>query len=113
MPKIKIKAEIINNSDKQITETTAILQEDIIKYQEEDGTKVILNLKDKSLMRENNKIKMHYSFKNKKGLIEIKEYNKIVDLDINVKKITRKGNDIKIIYEIDKDEFTYQVGEIK
>ena len=113
MPKIKIKAEIINNSDKQTIETDAILQNDILKYLENDNTKVVLNLEDKTLIRENDKIKMYYSFSNNKGLIEIKEFNKIVDLDIKVKEVKRNGNNIRVNYEIEKDEFTYQVGEIK
>ena len=113
MPKIKIKADIRTKDDKTTTEATAIIQEDILKYQENDKTKVILNLEDKTLIRENDSIKMNFSFNTNKGLIEVKEYNKIIDIDIKVKEIERKGNDIKIVYQIDQDEFIYQVGEVK
>lgn len=113
MSKIKIKAEIINNGDTTSYETNAIIQDDILKYTEDNNTKVIYNLEDHTLLRENDQIKMFYSFKTNKGLIEIKEIGHIVDLDIKVHEITRSKNNIKVHYEIDKDEFIYQVGELK
>ena len=113
MSKIKIKAKIINNGDTTSYETNAIIQDDILKYTEDNNTKVIYNLEDHTLLRENDQIKMFYSFKTNKGLIEIKEIGHIVDLDIKVHEITRSKNNIKVHYEIDKDEFIYQVGELK
>lgn len=113
MPKIKIKVEIENSLDKQTIETQAILEEDIIKYYENDKTRVIMNLKDKTLIRENDKLKLYYSFKTGKGLIEVKEYSKIIDMDLNVIKMTRRGNSIRVVYKIDNEEFIYKVGEIK
>lgn len=113
MPKIKIKAEIINNGDITSYETQAIIQDDILKYTEDKHTKVIYNLSDNTLLRENDQIKMFYSFKNNKGLIEIKEIGHIVDIDIKVHEIKRDKNNIKVHYEIDEDEFIYKVGEIE
>lgn len=113
MSKIKIKAEIINNDDITSYETQAIIQDDILKYTEDKNTKVIYNLEDHTLLRENDNIKMFYSFKTNKGLIEAKELGKVIDLDIKVHEIKRDKNNIKVHYEIDKDEFIYKVGEIK
>lgn len=113
MPKIKIKAEIINNGDTTSHETQAIIQDDILKYNEDKSTKVIYNLEDHTLLRENDNIKMFYSFKTNKGLIEVKELGQLIDLDIKVHEIKRDKNNIKVHYEIDKDEFIYKVGEIK
>ena len=113
MPKIKIKSEIINNKDIQEEVINAIIDGDVLKYIEKNGTKVVFNYEDKTLIRENNKIKMNYSFLNNKGLIEIKELGRIIDIDIKVGKITRKDHDIEIKYEIDQDEFIYRVGEVK
>ena len=113
MSKIRIKAEIINNGDINSYETQAIIQDDILKYTEDKFTKVIYNLEDHTLLRENEKIKMFYSFKTNKGLIEIKELGKVIDIDIKVHDIKRNKNNIKVHYEIDKDEFIYRVGEIK
>lgn len=113
MSKIKIKAEIINNGDSTSYETQAIIQDDILKYTEDKFTKVIYNLEDHTLLRENEKIKMFYSFKTNKGLIEVKELGKVIDIDIKVHDIKRDKNNIKVHYEIDKDEFIYKVGEIK
>ena len=56
---------------------------------------------------------MFYSFKTNKGLIEVKELGKVIDIDIKVHDIKRDKNNIKVHYEIDKDEFIYKVGEIK
>ena len=113
MSKIKIKSEIINNDDTTSYETTAIIQDDILKYTEDNNTKVIYNLEDHTLLRENDQIKMFYSFKTEKGLLEVKELGKCIDLDLKVHEITRNKNNIKVHYEIDKDEFIYQVGEIE
>ena len=113
MSKIKIKSEIINNGDITSYETTAIIQDDILKYTEDKSTKVIYNLEDHTLLRENDKIKMFYSFKTNKGLIEVKELGQVIDLDIKVRNIKRAKNNIEIHYEIDKDEFIYKVGEVK
>lgn len=113
MSKIKIKAEIINNDDITSYETQAIIQDDNLKYTEDKNTKVIYNLEDHTLLRENDNIKMFFSFKTNKGLIEVKELGKVIDLDIKVHEIKRDKNNIKVHYEIDKDEFIYKVGEIK
>ena len=53
MSKIKIRVFVENLAEKRRWETIAILQDEMLKYQEEDQTKVILNLKNYSLKREN------------------------------------------------------------
>ena len=113
MSKTRIKVEIINDGDSKKYETSAIIQDNILKYTENKLTKVIYNYEDNTLLRENDKIKMHFSFNNNKGLIEIKELKRIIDLNLKVHEIKINNNDILIHYEIDKDEFVYKVGEIK
>ena len=105
MSKIKIRILIENGKEKRRWETTAIYQDKILKYQEEDKTKVILNLKDYSLTRENNEMKMSYLFqKNKETIGTIK---------IKTIKLERKNNNIEIKYIVENEEFLYKIEEIK
>lgn len=116
MSKIKIRILIENGKEKRRWETTAIYQDKILKYQEEDKTKVILNLKDYSLTRENNEMKMSYLFqKNKEtiGTIKIKEYYRSLDIKIKTIKLERKNNNIEIKYIVENEEFLYKIEEIK
>ena len=116
MAKMKIRVLIETSSIKQKITPTAIYQDEILKYQEEDKTKVILNLKNYSLTRENDKMKMYYLFQKDKetlGKIKIKEYDKNIDIKIKTKKLERKKNNIEIIYIIENEKFLYKIEEIK
>lgn len=112
MSKIKIKVQIKNSNTNNEYETDAILQDEIIKYKEEDNTKVVFNYKENKLTRENNELKMIYSFNDNKGVITVKELEREIKVEIDTKKIERKDNNIKIIFEIE-DEFIYRIEEIK
>ena len=116
MSKIKINVLIDNSNEKRRWETTAIYQDETLKYQEEDKTKVILNLKDFTLTRENNKIKLYYIFQKDKetiGKIELKEYHKSLDVNIKTTKLERKNNNMEIRYIIENEKFLYRIEEIK
>ena len=56
---------------------------------------------------------MVYNFKKKQGTITIKENNQIIEIPIETKNIKRKGNDIRIEYQIEDEVFIYQVKEEK
>ncbi len=116
MSKIKIRVFVENLAEKRRWETIAILQDEMLKYQEEDQTKVILNLKNYSLKRENDKINMYYLFqkgKETKGIIKIKEYEKNLDIKIKTTKLERKNKNIEIKYIIENEEFLYKIEEMK
>lgn len=116
MPKIKINVTIKNKEDNQKYDVTSIFQEDILKYKEKNSTKVIFDYKKNILVRENNELRMEYYFdsgKKTKGLIEIKELNKKIEVEIETKKIERKNNDIEILFRIENDDFLYKIEEIK
>ena len=115
MSKIKISVSIINNELSNIIKTTAIKNDNILKYKEEDNTTVLFDYKKKELKRENNEIKMLLVFKkNKKtkGSIFIKELNKIVDINIYTKEINKNNNNIEIEYTIDENKHLYRIEEI-
>ena len=103
MPKIKV----IINEDELITEST--ITNDIIKYQEENGTNTTLDLNNNTLVRENNDIYMKYDFNKKTGTLEVKELNKVLDLKINNVHIYRDEKVTEIKYNIDEEEFIYRV----
>lgn len=115
MPIIKIKTVIDNKEIKKEEETKGIILDDILKYQEEDKTKVSFNYKKNELIRENNKIKMKYIFsKNKetKGKIYIKDIKKYIDIPIETKKITKNKYSIYIEYKIENNNYYYRIEEI-
>lgn len=103
MPKIKV----IINEEELITEGT--ITNESIKYTEDNGTNTILDLKNNTLVRENNDIYMKYDFNEKKGTLEVKELNKVLDLKIDTVHIYRDEKVIEIKYNIDKEEFIYRL----
>lgn len=116
MPKRKIQATIENKEDIVITKTTAIYQDNIIKYKEEDNTTVIYNYSKHRLIRENKDLKIEYLFSKDnttKGLLIIKELNTTMDLSIKTKVIEEDKINIYIEFEIDKDIFKYRIEAIK
>ena len=59
---------------------------------------------------------MNYEFNEKektKGLISIKELNKSIELIIKTNKIIRNKNNLLIDYDIDNNNFIYEIEEIK
>ncbi len=116
MSKIKIRVSIQNEEETKSEETTAIYQENTFKYQEEGKTKVILNLDEKTLLRENKELKMKYIFQEKKetdGIIETKELGKRIRVKIKTEKIERKENDIKITFRVENKPFLYHIEVLK
>ena len=114
MPKIKVKVTIKNSETKDILETTAIIEENTIKYQEKDFTKVTFNYKENKLIRENDQMKMIYYFDNtKESTILIKEYDRRISLSLKTDKLTKKDNNLEIEYRIDNEKFEYRIEELK
>ena len=116
MPKKEIIVKLKNNYIDDSINTQAIISDNKIKYKEKDNTKVILDLNNKELIRENNELYMKYIFNEKKetdGIIDIKELNRKILLKIKTKKYRINNNIINIEFEIENDIFTYEIEEIK
>ncbi len=116
MPKINIQATIKNVSDNSIVKTSAIIQDDTIKYKEDDKTIVKFNYRTNELNRENDELKMRYLFSNRKktiGTIAIKELAKTLNIQISTKKIKRKDYNIEIEFQIEENDFLYKIEVIK
>ena len=87
MSKVNIRITIINAEENIQEEVQGILQDNTLKYKEYDGTTVIYDYLKKSLLRENDELKMTYYFeKNKKttGTIFIKDIEKKPMLECGV-----------------------------
>lgn len=117
MPTINIKVTLITPEDKLEGNYKAILdpEQDIVIYQEADKTITKIDYKEKVLKRENNEIRMYYSFienKKTKGIIEIKKLKKELELNIKTKKIIQHKNNIEIIYDLEKASYRYKIEVI-
>ena len=103
MPKIKVTI-----SEEELI-TDSIIEDNIHKYKEDNGTKVVLDMNNNTLIRENNEIYMKYDFNNKKGNLVVKELDKVFDLDMAKVNIVKEDKLIEIKYNIDEEEFTYRL----
>ena len=103
MPKIKITI-----SDEELI-TDCVSENNIYKYKEENGTNVVLDMNDNTLIRENNDIYMKYDFNNKKGELILKELDNTLYLEMNSIKISKSDKIIEIKYNIDEEEFDYRL----
>ena len=97
----------------------AILKEEekTILYieQDEQKTKTSFNYRTKELIRENDSLRMHYSFnkeKNSRGIIYIKELGRSFDLIIKTIKIVQYENNIEIKFLVEEQPFNYKI-EVK
>ena len=106
MPKIKVKIDNIEN----IVDYTIV--KEVINYKEIDNTNVYYDLKNNTLIRDNDDIHMIYDFNNKKGTILIKELEKEVDLLLENIDIERNKNNIKVSYSIENNDFLYELEEL-
>lgn len=103
MPKIKVTI-----SEEELI-TDCIIENNIYKYKEENGTDVILDMNNNTLVRNNNDIDMKYDFNNKKGNLLVKELDKVFNLDMNNVSIYRDEKVIDLKYSIDKERFNYRL----
>lgn len=116
MPKIDIKVTISSDNNNNSYKIKSIIQDDIIKYREQDNTLVKYDLNKNLLIRENDNLRMEYLFDKDnvtEGNIFIKELNNNVNVLINTNKLDRINNNIDIEYVIEDNLFNYRIEEIK
>ena len=115
MSKINIKVRLSNNDEETITNHQAIIQDNILKYIEDNKIKTTFNYNDNKLIREGNDFKMLYILDNNNPYAEIlvKQINKIIKPNIEIEKLERKDNDIHTIFNIEENKIEYHVEEIK
>ena len=116
MPKLTIKVSIKNKENKSDLITIATVDNNEIKYKEEDKTLVTYDYRKQILKRENKEIKMIYNFdkdKSTKGYVKIKDLDEIIALNIKTHKIEKNKNNILIHYSTEDNNFFYEIEEIK
>ena len=116
MPKIKALITIKTDSQEENLETYCLLEDNILKYLENDKTKVFINYSKLEIIRENKKIRMELKFDIKKetlGKILIKEIKEEVIIPIKTTKINKNNKNLQLEYQIEDQRFFYQVEEIK
>lgn len=115
MEKIKAQIIITTEDDQTIINTNLNIENNIIEYFEDDEEKTIaiFNLENNTLKRDNLKMYMELLFKEKEetinNILQIKDIKKEMNIPVYTSKIIRKKNYLKIIYNIDKTEFIYEI----
>ena len=117
MPKLKTRIKIHSDEEKIEYEVNSIYNEEQNKiiYKEPDETTTSFNYKNKSLIRENDELKMEYNFtteKNSRGRILIKDLKQYIDVDIKTTNIKEIERNIVIEYEIENQKFKYIIEVI-
>ena len=116
MSKVQILVHIKNNDQEENLELNAILQDDVIKYKENETTTLSYNYEQSKLTRETDELRITYFFdenKNTIGTIYIKEMNREIKVNITTKKIIKEGNNIKIEFIIENNRFLYEIEVLK
>lgn len=116
MAKESIRVTIKSNENNNSIETKAIIQDNIIKYKEDNNTLVIFNYSSNELIRENSDLQMNYFFSKENpttGTIFIKDLAKELKLEIKTKKLQRKNNNIEIKFLVEGNDFLYKIEVIK
>lgn len=114
MPKINIITRIKSKTSDLKIKTTAIIQDEILKYQEEKNKIVIFFYQENKLIRETNELKINYIFDQEKetiGTIFIKNLNKYINVPIKTIKFEKENYNVDIIYKIEKEKYHFQIKE--
>ena len=111
MPKIKLKISIKNSNESLTNHTTGIYKDHVLKYLEDDNTKVTYHYQNHILKRENDEFVMTFDFDKKRLKTILKEYHSAMELDIKNIKIKEDNKNITIEYEIEKERFIYRIEE--
>lgn len=112
MSKIKLKA-ILNTPENKIEyEVEGVLKDNKLIYNEKDklNTLVTYDYVMNCLERENAELHMTYLFKENiitKGLLEIKDLNKTVEVLLKTKSINQEKFNLEISFLVENKPFTY------
>lgn len=116
MSKIRIKVMIQTTEKKESYETIALYHEGILKYKEPDHTTVTFHEKEKQLIRENNELKMLYTFekgKSTEGIIHLKEFQKELGIQVYTQEIKAEKDILEITFQIEEETFIYHIEKLK
>lgn len=109
----KIKAIITTETEKIQENVIGSFIDGIISYQEDSKTDVYLDINKNELIRENEQMLMKYIFdenRRTKGLINIKDINKELEVEIETLKLNKKDNYYYVEYKIEDNTFIYELS---
>ncbi len=107
---MKKKAVVmITGSEKESQEVDLEIKNEKLNYREKDGTNVLLNLKEKVLIRENEKFFMEFFFEKEIISIYLKEERKNIEIPIITNQLEMNDNRIKVIYKIENQAYCYEM----
>ena len=113
MEKININVNLKNQEMNYNYKGLAYINKDIIDFYDKEYNKDYHYIFDKSvkrLIKSSETTTLIFDFNNKE--LRIIENNKELRTSINVKKVDIKGNNIEIIYIIDKNEILFEIKEV-
>lgn len=117
LKKINLNIKLISNANKINEKVIGNIIEERkeIIYQEQDDlkTNVKFNYEKNILTRENDDLLLEYKFiENKvtKGLITVKEYNKILEIELKTLNIKKEKNYIEIEYILENEKYLYIIS---
>ncbi len=117
MPKINIKATLKGREDTLVSKVTGTINKEILRYTEEDGTKMSYNYKTCKLIRDTKDLRMTFDFDKEKLVIKQKDLNVHFDIKIELIRLEREENNVEIQYVIDntheKETMIYRIEELK
>lgn len=110
---MKKKAKISLKTRERTIEDDIIIEliNNKISYIEKDSncTKVLVDLNNKILIRENKELYLEYNFSNNNGVVYLKDLGS--SININLKTIDYKclNKKIEIMYKIDENSYEYRI----
>ena len=100
--------ELIININNNINIYKATIDNNIIKYKDNDS-KVTMDINKDRLIRTSKEKYMVLDFKQELVHITIKDINYDISLKIEVKSIEKEDNYYKVLYVLENDEFNFEL----
>ncbi len=100
--------ELIININNNINIYKATIDNNIIKYEDNDS-KVTMDINKDRLIRTSKEKYMVLDFKQELVHITIKDINYDISLKIEVKSIEKEDNYYKVLYVLENDEFNFEL----
>lgn len=100
--------ELIININNDINIYKATMDNNIIKYEDNDS-KVIMDINKDRLIRTSKEKYMVLDFKQELVHITMKDINYDISLRIEVKSIKKEDNYYKVLYVLENDEFNFEL----
>lgn len=100
--------ELIININNNINIYKATIDNNIIKYEDNDS-KVTMDINKDRLIRTSKEKYMVLDFKQELVYITMKDINYDISLKIEVKSIEKEDNYYKVLYVLENDEFNFEL----